>query len=65
MSLSAFVLVDAILLIGNHTISEYLLNDHPLTSGFEEDRCPTCDEPRGKVTWCHTFWPTAARALRR
>ena len=24
MSLSAFVLVDAILLIGNHTISEYL-----------------------------------------
>ena len=27
MSLSAFVLVDAILLIGNHTISEYLLGN--------------------------------------
>ncbi len=30
MSLSAFVLVDAILLIGNHTISEYLPSHGPL-----------------------------------
>ena len=29
MSLSAFVLVDAILLIGNHTISEYLRRSLP------------------------------------
>ena len=31
MSLSAFMLVDAILLIGNHTISEYLLRKGDVT----------------------------------
>ena len=40
MSLSAFVLVDAILLIGNHAISEYLRLGHHVKAGQARPLCP-------------------------
>jgi hypothetical protein len=66
VSLSAFVLVDAILLIGNHTISEYLPHIKHVsittTSEYIEidmamkrkaiERCPPLvPDPEGETRW--------------
>jgi len=54
VSLSAFVLVDAILLIGNHTISEYLRSTLPVMARYllAPVRLPFC-------------WPIGRSALLR